>query len=208
MPSSANVSLSAFEKELVTDANWILTKNSIIQKVFILFGELSEAYKTHAVVNQLPEEVLKTSPKISKGEYYEGLPYVMLDYPRCFSKEDVFAIRTFFWWGNYFSITLHLKGKYKKKYEAAIADAIQKDKINNVWINITEDEWLHHLNSSNMKIAEPDDANEIASKNLIKLTYKLDLKDWDNANEFLLKSFDHYLQMLVNYCSPNDETNL
>lgn len=208
MPSSANVSLSAFEKELVTDANWILTKNSIIQKVFMLLGELSEAYEAHSLVKQLPEEALKTSAKISRGEYYEGLPYVMLDYPRCFSKDDVFAIRTFFWWGNFFSITLHVKGKYKKQYEASIADAIKEDKLNNVWINITEDEWLHHFNSSNMKIAEPGDAKQIASKNLLKLSYKLDLKDWDDANEFLLKSFDQYLQMLVNYCSPNDETNL
>ncbi len=208
MPSSANVSLSAFEKELVTDANWILTKNRIIQKVFILFGELSEAYKTHSLLKQFPDEVLKASPKISRGENYEGLPYVMLDYPRCFSKEDVFAIRTFFWWGNYFSITLHVKGKYKLQYEACMIDAIKKNKLNNVWMNITEDEWLHHFNSGNMKIAEPDDAKKIGSKNLIKLACKLDLKDWDDANEFLLKTFDQYLQMLVNYCSPNDETDL
>lgn len=208
MQSSANVSLSAFEKELVTNANWILTKNGIIQKVFILFGLLSEAYQAHASLRQMPEEVLKTSPKISRGENYEGLPYVMLDYPRCFSREDVFAIRTFFWWGNYFSITLHLKGKYKLQYEASVTDAINKNNLNNAWINITEDEWMHHLNSNNMKIAEPDDAKKITSRNLLKLTYKLDLKDWDVADEFLLKSFDKYLQVLINYYSPNDETGL
>ena len=67
----------------------------------------------------LPEEVLIQSPKISRGENYNGLPYVMLDYPRCFGKEDVFAMRTMFWWGNFFSITWHLKGKYSKEYIAA-----------------------------------------------------------------------------------------
>ena len=51
---------------------------------------------------QLPVEFFDVSPKISRGEQYLGLPYVMLDYPRIFSKENVFAIRTFFWWGNYF----------------------------------------------------------------------------------------------------------
>ena len=208
MQSSANVSLSAFEKQLVTDANWILTKNKIIQKVFILFGDLSESYKADALLKQLPGEVLQAAPKISRGENYEGLPYVMLDYPRCFSRDDVFAIRTFFWWGNYFSITLHLKGKYKLQYEACVTNAIKKNKLNNVWINITEDEWMHHFNSNNMKIVEPHDAKKIASKNLLKLTCKLDLKDWDVANAFLLNRFDQYLQVLINYCSPNDETDL
>ena len=41
----------------------------------------------------LPAEMLFHSPKISKGENYKGLPYVMLDYPRCFGKTDIFAIR-------------------------------------------------------------------------------------------------------------------
>lgn len=196
MQSSANVSLSSFEQELVTDANWILTKNKIIQKVFILFGELSEAYQAHALLQHLPDEVLKAPPKISKGEFYEGLPYVMLDYPRCFGKDDVFAIRTFFWWGNFFSITLHLKGKYKQQYKASIEDAIIKNKLNNAWINVSDDEWLHHFQNNNMRMIEPAPAIELGSKNLIKLAYKLDLKNWDAAKEFLMKSFDHYLQML------------
>ena len=120
MTGSANVSLSAFEKQLVTDASWILTKNNIIQKLFVLFGELSETWQSNTVLQQLPSAINEIPPKISKGENYEGLPYVMLDYPRCFSKEDVFAIRTFFWWGNFFSITLHLKGKYKEQFEQVI----------------------------------------------------------------------------------------
>ena len=55
-------------------------------------------------------------PKISKGEKYKGLPWVMLDYPRIFGKEDIMAIGTRFWWGHYFSVTLHLKGGYLRTY--------------------------------------------------------------------------------------------
>src|SRR5262245_61567301 len=112
MQESAKVSLSAFEQQLVTDANWILTKNGIIEKVYLLFGNLSEHYKQEPLLQQLPAEAVTASPKIARGENYEGLPYVMLDYPRCFGKEDTLAIRTFFWWGHFFSITLQLKGKY------------------------------------------------------------------------------------------------
>ena len=55
------------------------------------------------------------SAKISKGENM-GLPWVMLDYPRLFGQEDVLAIRTMFWWGHCFSVTLHLKGRYYGAY--------------------------------------------------------------------------------------------
>ena len=68
---------------------------------------------------------LNSSPKISKGENYKGLPWLVLDYPRYFNKEDIFAIRTLFWWGNFFSITLHISGKYKMRYEKKIIDSFE-----------------------------------------------------------------------------------
>lgn len=197
MTGSANVSLSAFEMQLVTDAKWILTKNNIIQKVFVLFGELSKTWQTGEVLPQLPEAVTSFQPKISRGENYEGLPYVMLDYPRCFSKEDVFAIRTFFWWGNFFSITLHLKGKYKLQFEQAIADAISNGELSNAWINYAEEEWAHHFENTNMNPVQLTDAAALKDKKVLKLAYKLDLNDWDSAEEFLKKVFDQYMHILA-----------
>jgi hypothetical protein len=29
----------------------------------------------------------------------------------------VFAIRTMFWWGNFFSVTLHMKGNYREHFQ-------------------------------------------------------------------------------------------
>ncbi len=197
MTGSANVSLSAFEMQLVTDASWILTKNSIIQKVFVLFGELSKAWQMDAVLQQMPSAINEVPPKISKGENYEGLPYVMLDYPRCFSKEDVFAVRTFFWWGNFFSITLHLKGKYKVQFEQVIADAISNGELNNAWINYAEEEWVHHFENTNMNPVQLTDAVSLRNKKVLKLAYKLDLNNWDSAEEFLKKVFDQYMQILA-----------
>jgi len=56
------------------------------------------------------------SPKISRGENYLGLPYLVLDYPRLFRPDAVLAIRTFFWWGHFFSSTLQLSGGYKTEF--------------------------------------------------------------------------------------------
>src|SRR5947209_5415196 len=116
--SVTNVELSKTEMEIVANSEFILTKNRIIEKVYNLFGSLAENYKLvlNEHINELPAEVISTTPKIYKGENYLGLPYVMMDYPRLFLKTDIFAIRSLFWWGNFFSITLHLSGKFLADY--------------------------------------------------------------------------------------------
>lgn len=71
----ANVKLSAAELKLVLDANFILTKNNIIAKVYDLFGNLTSFYIDNVSKHSsIPEEVCRISPKISKGENQEGLP--------------------------------------------------------------------------------------------------------------------------------------
>ncbi|MFK5012123.1 hypothetical protein ACI4AC_27485, partial [Klebsiella pneumoniae] len=90
-------------QELVNNADWILTKNLIIEKVYELFGRVAAEYID--IYKKFPDFERSTlfalSPKISKGEQYLQLPYVMLDFPRNFTDNDFFAIRTFFWWGNH-----------------------------------------------------------------------------------------------------------
>ena len=45
---------------------------------------------------KIPETELKNG-RVFKGEYYRDLPFVTLDFPRIFEKENVFAYRTMFW---------------------------------------------------------------------------------------------------------------
>ena len=101
----AKITLSAKEAELIANSDWILTKNEIIQKVKFLLADLQ--LKQQHILNLhpgiLPEEVTAIPAKISRGENYLGLPWLILDYPRLFGKEDQFAIRTMFWWGHFFS---------------------------------------------------------------------------------------------------------
>src|SRR6185436_1888331 len=114
------------EMELVSSPDIILTKNAILQKIKSFLEELQlkqqdvlQKYSSH-----LPEEPLKISPKISRGENYKGLPWLVLDNPRYFQHNNIFAIRTMFWWGNFFSITLHVSGNNKAKFLERIAGNI------------------------------------------------------------------------------------
>ena len=174
--SSAKVLFSAEELRLVRDPAVILTKNSVMAKVVELMAAQSEGYRPvwegaiaravaadDAAKNReatdglaaasrtggLAGELTAASPKISKGENYRGLPWVMLDYPRFFGREEVFAIRTMFWWGHAFSTTLHLKGKYRElylpvieKHWAVLADAGFR-------VGVSEDEWQHEHGDHN-----------------------------------------------------------
>jgi hypothetical protein len=186
-----NVKLSKEELALVTDAGFILTKNRIIQKVYELFGDLSEEFRERS--KQLPSAFLAASPKISKGENYLGFPWVMLDYPRAFSKADVFAIRCFFWWGKFFSITLQIHGSNKAHYSDAIKSYLALNP-GEWWICIDNDPWQHHFESNNYC---PYDA-ELDSADLpfIKLAKKIPLEQWDHSYTFFSITFQEILEML------------
>lgn len=195
MQKKANVSLSAFEQQLVSDPLWILTKNRIIEKVYLLFGHLSEQYKLNTSVQLLPAVVTGSGPKISKGENYEGLPYVMLDYPRCFGKEDVFAIRTFFWWGHFFSITLQLKGSYLQQYLPALLANEKILRANNGWMNVGNEEWQHHFRSNNMQLLQTH-TETLKEKQVLKLAFQCSLNNWDDAEKILTEKFQLLLQAI------------
>ena len=195
MQEQANVSLSAVELQLVTDPAWILTKNGIIEKVYHLFGSLSASYVTMANKLAVPEELLQVPPKISRGEQYKGLPYVMLDYPRCFGKEDVLAIRTFFWWGHYFSCTLHLKGSYLNQYAGAVEKAISNGELQDFYINTSDEEWNHDINES-MRPVTTADNSRIVQEDLIKISGICPLQQWNDAADTLSKQFELYLRLI------------
>lgn len=206
----AKIRLSENEMELVANKDWILTKNLILEKVKTLLGIVLHAQQEIITSRhtQLPPEVLRRSPKISKGENYEGLPYLMLDHPRLFDKEDILAIRTMFWWGNFFSITLHLAGKYKKIYESAILDSFELLAEHDTYFCVHQNEWEHHFEKENyhlIKDANPNDwQNQIRNKSFIKLAHKIPLQQWHDAQGLLVYYFNRIIELLVvNY--PNDE---
>ena len=186
------IQLSEDELQLVQNAQLLLTKNTIIEKVYALFGELASELQQSSIytTNNLPEELLTIGPKISRGEKYKGLPYVMLDYPRSFGKEDIFAVRTFFWWGNFFSVTLHLKGKYQQLFIPHLYKQTALLAANNFQLCITGDEWEHDLSEGNyISLSNNSDTVseiDLSGKPFYKLTSRVELHQWNDMNERLL----------------------
>jgi hypothetical protein len=193
MSVKAKIHLSPLETELIRNKEWILTKHSIINKVYKLFGELNEIYRQISEEEEffLPEFYKNTGGKISKGENYEGLPFVMLDYPALFSRENIFAIRTMFWWGNFFSITLHISGE-RFKLSGDFFKLLAYLRENNFFVCVNEKEWHHSFEISNyVTVQELDEQRleQISNKNFFKISKNLELDKWNEAPEFLEKSF-------------------
>ena len=188
------IKLSDAEMELVNNSSIILKKNNIIRKVYDLMGDLQMAYKDILQQYHLPDEIVKISPKISKGENYEGLPWVMLDYPRYFTGTDVFAIRTFFWWGHFFSISLQTKGKYKLQLQVGDNNF---QGIENLYLCCNENEWQHHFREDNYLQFVSFKQEKIDAMSFIKLSTKIPLQEWDNVYNFLSKNFNELIAQSV-----------
>ena len=195
----AKIELSEEELSLAQNARMILTKNNIIQKTIILFGLIAEQMQADIANTILPEEIKSVSPKISKGENYKGLPYVMLDYPRLFGSQNIFAIRTMFWWGNYFSTTLHLKGDYKTRYQLPIQKNISFLADHKFSISVSEDEWKHeHAENyiSLFGITENELVHIIGGKLFLKISAITELSAWKTSETILHELFGILLKSI------------
>ncbi len=198
------ITLSAKELELVCNAEWILTKQIIIGKVAMLLSRALETMQAHAIQQKtnLPDTVFLRDPKISKGENYKGLPYVILDYPRFFGKDDTLAMRTFFWWGNFFSVNLQLSGKYKTLAAPKLRDSFSWLQQQEYWLCINSHPWEHAFTPDNFlpfkQIAYEDFVVMLQQAAFIKIGKKQSIQHWDTALPFIRQSFEALLKLLEN----------
>ncbi|HYE56045.1 MAG TPA: hypothetical protein VD996_14445 [Chitinophagaceae bacterium] len=197
---ATKILLSEDELNLVLDSQWLLTKNRIIEKAKGMFGVLAAKLQEGVQHSALPRSVHLFSAKVFKGEYYEGLPYVMLDYPRVFSKDDVLAMRTMFWWGNFFSVTLHLKGMYVQQF----GDALHRSKLllaeNEFYIGVGDDEWRHDFGSDNYRRVSVDETvfeRVLAEHAFVKVAANVSLSRWNEAVALLAEKQELMLQVLM-----------
>lgn len=200
--SETKIGLSPEELELVQNAGWILTKNAVIEKTKQLFNALQDKQEQYltAQFTELKRVILDTSPKISKGENYKGLPYVVLDYPRLFDKENIIAVRCLFWWGHFISVTLHISGKYKKIYERNILRSYGDLKKRGFYYCVNTKEWEHHFEDSNylsLKDTDYEDFEKvIEEREFLKIAYPIPVDRWNEAQTILYDIFTELIDML------------
>ncbi len=197
--STAKIQLSKHELELVSNADLILTKNAIIKKLTLMLEELQKQQQQIIQRYNFPGEVLSIPYKISRGENYKGLPWLVLDHPRWFLQENIFAIRTLFWWGNYFSTTLHLAGEHKKQHGEKIYSAKQILADAGFYICISDDPWQHHFETDYFKPISELSGDELlkqGSKEFVKIAKKVPLNNIETALTELERDYEMIVGIL------------
>ena len=198
---TTKIQLSPAEMQLMCNADVILTKNAVMQKTKALL----EVVQQQQMVAQkewetfLPAEVFRTPPKIARGENYEGLPWLMLDYPRLFTPTSTFAIRTFFWWGRFFSCTLQLSGLYKQQYQKKLQTAFNQLAPQH-FIGSSTDAWQHHFRPDNYQpigeIGQKEWETFLRNGPHVKIATQIELTRWPHAADLLFAHWQQYLSLL------------
>jgi len=196
--SRAKIHFSPMEMNLMTSTEWILTKNGILQKLKGMLEKQQEAYREIAEdgKNIRFPGLFSVHPKISRGENYLGLPWLILDYPRIFEKENIFAVRTMFWWGKFFSITLHLSGSWKDRLEEALDRQKPSLISHDFYCSVAEDPWLHHFEESNYLPVTGE--TDIRNRPFIKLAKRYPLDDPEHSLELIKKDFSLLIGWICN----------
>ncbi len=193
--NSAKIRLSAEEQELIADPGWILTKNRILAAIHRFLEELQPAQQNwiRSIPSPVPHHMLEIPASISKGENYQGLPYRVLDFPRCFEGADIFTVRTLFWSGHFFSVTLQLSGRYKTACEPALLAARDQLTKLGAYICTDPDPWQHHFNKGYYTAVAVLTAEEykrqVLHRPFIKLACKHGLAGWEALPSRLLEDF-------------------
>ena len=202
MLTHTKITLSPDELLVAQNSAWILTKRAIIDKTVLLFSGCCDNMRdiVEAEKAALPQEAFLSEPKISKGENYRQLPYVILDYPRNFAAGNIFAVRTMFWWGNFFSITLHLAGGHKKIFYENIDNKISLLRKEEYYLCVNEDQWQHHFEDDNYIPVSAKTNDELMGifrqQPFIKIARRFALSHWNEMPALLEQSFSEMIQLV------------
>ncbi len=152
-------SFSPSELSVLHDKTFFEIKHAVMHKWEKFLSHLAE--NIHKWIQdtpniRIPNEVKQTTPKISKGENYQGMPYMVLDYPRYFGKEDTCAFRNLLLWNRGLYSTWFFEGKY---IDYAIQIYAQHG-TQSMYLHQNTDKWIHELTEQDIYIQMPQSMSE------------------------------------------------
>ncbi len=184
-----NNAFSNDDIDFLASSELIIRKNQMVKS---LFSELVN-------VRESIDNFLKKDPihgikiqegKISKGENYHGLPYLVLDHPAHFKKDNILAMRTIVWWGNFYSFNFILKGKPLNRFKGNIMVNYKKFKDDYVYIG--KSPWIHDIDKNYAEVKSLDDQvfqEQLLKNKFYKLARKHDLSEINDLSKNALKFY-------------------
>lgn len=191
------------EMRFLQDVEFLTAKREIVSKIERSLGELREAFRRRIEETgaTLPESMDFANGKISKGENYRGLPYLVLDFPRLFHQEDVMAVRTMVWWGHEASCALHLQGAPLERRRGRLAAAWGALVEGGYWLCVNDTPFEYHFGESNyLPCARAGEAvfmDKARNAPFVKLSRKAPLSRWDEFPGMAESCLELYLGLMA-----------
>jgi hypothetical protein len=187
------------EIAVMCDQDFFLRKDSVTGKLLEVFGEIESELRSELTgFKTITKDFNFSNGKIFRGENYKRFPYIVLDYPRIFSADSVFAFRTMFWWGHEFSFTLHLQGKALDKFREAIKKGLDSLKNKQVYFCVNDTPWQYHFEKENYWLIEEvqELENKVADAKFIKLSKKIPVESFNILYNSSIDTFKVFLEIL------------
>jgi hypothetical protein len=133
--------------EMISHLEVFQNKPAILKKVESRLTKLKEAMALELLpcVAQLPSGTNIEKGQIARGENHNGFPFLSLDIPQNFSKNEMYTYRTLFWWGHYLGFSLILKGDKLKTYFQRLAENCSEPHFQNIYLSQASTPWEWRL---------------------------------------------------------------
>jgi hypothetical protein len=105
MQKSTN-KLTKHELDFASTVEYPLIKQNVVHKVGLLMDDTGQKLNRLFRENHLID---LAQHKITRGERYKEMPYVVMDFPQIKGPDFNIVLRTMFWWGHYFTCNLIIK---------------------------------------------------------------------------------------------------
>lgn len=191
------------ELQLLFNKDIFLTKRTATEKLYMLFSELQVAIKDTSTHKSFPFPVGTdfNTGKISKGENYKGYPYIILDFPKLFNKNSVFAFRSMFWFGNSFLFSFVCSGDALHSLQNSFMRNRNQLHKQHIFFSLHETAWQHELNSTSDILMENASENlilqHIRKSNFIKLTSQRSSTNKENIISDAVKIYEDMLRVFL-----------
>lgn len=186
------------ELKMLSDYDYLIKVKNIVNKLQKNLSILREDKKK--VWNEHLSGIYPGTGKISRGSNYRSLPYLILDFPNLFSKQEILACRTMIWWGKEISCSLHLEGNILEKYRQQLHNNISAFIASGFYLCINNSPWEYHFERENYlpinEMKQSDLNKMISTKSFIKISRRLDINQINKLEQFTLETFSLYLMAL------------
>lgn len=202
MAQGSKITFSKAELDAMISPDFFYTKHAAMQNVMELLSETErEIRKIVVAFPELAKHTSIDSPKIFKGENYRQLPYIVLDYPRHFSTDSVFAFRSMFWWGKEFSFTLHLQGKAWEYYRNRVTERLSTLSGKDFYCCVNDSPWQYHFENDNYILLDElfksqEFIHGFEQRNFLKLSRKKGIQDFAHIPEYAAGTLELLLKLL------------